>query len=344
MLTTELMQRQQGTVTVAGEQKTPDPFVFSPQMVRDLELLAFAGQVIRAAHRWRPGQRALPALRGGRPVTYRDENVLVTLLVMMVWQVSPETLVKRMQRWPELAEACGYAPGPVISASQLRRRREQLGLWVYFITFCALVWVLIGRGVLTGRDWVIDSTLIDAFSARDAQAGWSFTKRFGYKVHMLICRDSLLPIMFLVSPANRNDAPWAVPLMLLALLLFRLPVRVVRADAAYFTRPILAFITGVLRATPLVVYNPRKRGKKAPVTQCWAAEDRRNRGKRGYIERFFAVLKRYFRLNHLQAQGAHAAYRHAFEVCLAVLLVAWLADSLGRPDLLHARSRLLAPC
>ena len=263
---------------------------------------------------------------------------------MTVWQVSPETLVKRLQRWPDLAAACGYSAGQIISSSQLRRRREQLGLWVYFMTFCALVWVLIGRGVLIGRDWVIDSTIIDAFSAHDAQAGWSFTKRFGYKVHMLICRDSLLPIMFLVSPANRNDAPWAVPLMLLALLLFRLPVAVVRADAAYFTRPILSFIVGVLRATPLVVFNPRKRGKKAPVTQQWAAEERRKRGQRGYIERFFAVLKRYFGLNRLQAQGARPAYRHAFEVCLAVLVVAWLADTLGRPDLLHARSRILAPC
>jgi hypothetical protein len=59
---------------------------------------------------------------------------------------------------------------------------------------------------------------------------------------MLICRDSVLPLMFLVSPANRNDAPWAGPLMLLARRLFRLPVAVVRVDAAYFTRPLLTFI------------------------------------------------------------------------------------------------------
>ena len=48
-------------------------------------------------------------------------------------------LVKRMQRWSELALSCGYAPEQVISASQLRRQRDQLGLWVYAITFCSLV-------------------------------------------------------------------------------------------------------------------------------------------------------------------------------------------------------------
>ena len=92
------------------------------------------------------------------------------------------------------------------------------------------------------------------------------------------------------------------------------------------------------------MFNPRKAGKKSLVTLDWVAQFRRDKGKRGYIERFFAVLKRYFRLNALQTQGLALAYRHAFEVCLAVLLVAWMADHANRPDLLHARSRLLAPC
>jgi hypothetical protein len=59
--------------------------------------------------------------------------------------------------------------------------------------------------LIVGKDWVIDSTIIDAFSPNDPQAGWSFSKRFGYKVHLL----SLLPLMVLLSPANRNDARWA---------------------------------------------------------------------------------------------------------------------------------------
>jgi DDE family transposase len=338
MLAAELAKRQRGSIIAPG--KVDDPFVFSPQMVQDLQLMTFARNVLTMI-RPRP---ALATGHGGRPVSYSDATVLVTLLVMMVWQLSPETMVKRLRRWSPLALACGYQAGQIMSSSQLRRRRDRLGLWTYFWTFCALVWVLKTRGLIVGKDWVIDSTIIDAFSPNDAQAGWSFSKRFGYKVHLLLCRDSLLPLMLLLSPANRNDALWAVPLMLLAQRLFGFAVQVVRADAAYFTTPILNFIVTVLRATPKIVVNPRKAGKRFLVTWVWVQQFRRHKGKRGYIERFFAVLKRYFRLNHLQSQGLGRAYQHAFEVVIAALLVAWLADHVGRPDLAHARSRLLAPC
>jgi len=338
MLALELVRRQVGALTIPKEE---DPFIFSPQMIAELQLLTFAHQALSLANHWRP---SLPTGCGGRPITYQEVSILVTILVMSVWQVSPETMVNRLKRWSALATACGYEPGQVISSSQLRRRRDTLGMWAYFVTFCSLVFVLFQRGLLLGQDWVIDSTIIDAFSAKDGEAGWSFSKRFGYKVHMLICRDSLLPIMFLLSPANANDAPWATRLMALAHHLFALPVCVVRADAAYFTNKILSFIIETLQATPKVVFNPRKAGKKFLVTLDWVAQYRVDRGKRGYIERLFAVLKRYYRLNDLQGQGLWAAYRHTFEVCFAVLLTAWLADHLGRPDLTHSRARLIAPC
>ena len=338
MLTEELVRRQTEAIEKKG---AGDLWVFSNGLVNQLQLTRFAHEVLSWAE---SGRRALPAGLGGRPQSYSDATILVTLLVMTVWQLSPETMVKRMKRWDELALACGYVPGQVISASQLRRRRERLGLWVYFVTLCLLVFTLIQKGVITGRDWVIDSTTIDAFSRQDGEAGWSFTGRFGYKVHMLICRDSLLPIVFLVSPANANDGPWAPRLMAMAHALFNLPVQVVRADAAYYTKAVLAFIVEVLGATPKVVFNPRRTGKTALVTLQWVAEFRTDKGKRGYIERLFAVLKRYYRLNNLSCSSLWHAYRHAFEICFAVLLTAWLAHDLGRPDLAHARSRLLAPC
>jgi len=89
MLTAELMQRQQGVVEVVEGNQAAAPFVFSPQMVGDLELMEFARRVRGVAPRWRPGRAALPSPRRGRPPTYRDESVRVTLLVKGVWQVSP---------------------------------------------------------------------------------------------------------------------------------------------------------------------------------------------------------------------------------------------------------------
>ena len=105
-------------------------------------------------------------------MSYAQATILVTLLVMIVWQLSPEAMVKRLHCWNDLANACGYRPGHIISSSQLRCRRDNLGLWTCFWTFCALVWVLKTRGLIVGKDWVIDSTIIDAFSTKDAHAGW----------------------------------------------------------------------------------------------------------------------------------------------------------------------------
>ncbi len=319
-----------------------DPFIFSTDLVRQLQLLAFARKVLAVAYRLLRPPR-LPSARG-RPHTYPDEVILVTVIVMAIWQLSPRAMARRLRRWPELAIACGYSPPDIISASQLYRRRDQLGLAVYFVTFCALVWQLIRRGVILGQDLVLDSTVIDAFSLRDLEAAWHFAKRFGYKVHMLICRQALLPVMFLVTPANRNDAPWAIPLLELFRRCFSLPVRVVRADAAYFTRRIIAYICSVLHAHPIVDINPRRRGKKALATLAYIAWWRDARGKRGYIERFFALLKRYYGLNDVQVIGLYKVWQHTFEICFAVLVVAWLAVDIGRPDLMHSKSRLLAPC
>jgi hypothetical protein len=287
--------------------------------------------------------KRLPSV-GGHPDTYSEATILVTILVMAIWCLSPRQMVNRLQRWSALAEACGYPSGQVISASQLYRRRDRLGLWVYFVTFISLAWLLIRRGIILGHDLVLDSTIIDAFSKLDLEAAWSFAKKFGFKVHLVICRHSLLPLMFLVTPANRNDAPWAVPLLELVRRWFHLPIKVVRADAAYFTKVIIGYILCVLHAQPIIDFNPRRAGKKFVVTMGYIAWWRHSRGKRGYIERFFALLKRYYGLNDVQVIGLQKVWRHTFEVCIAVLIVAWLATEVGRPDLMHSKARLLAPC
>lgn len=113
-------------------EKQEDPFIFSTDLMERLQLLIFARKVLALA--FRRLLLRLPCSRG-RPDLYSDEVILVTLMV--VWQLSPRAMARRLRRWPELAKACGYSPPQLISASQLYRRRDQFGLWVYFITFCA---------------------------------------------------------------------------------------------------------------------------------------------------------------------------------------------------------------
>jgi hypothetical protein len=56
----------------------------------------------------------------------------------------------------------------------------------------------------------------------------------GYRVHTLLCRGSGLPLLFLLSPANCHDAPFARPLLTWAVRLYGLRPRVVRLDTGYW--------------------------------------------------------------------------------------------------------------
>jgi len=54
------------------------------------------------------------------------------------------------------------------------------------------------------------------------------------KVHTILCRWSYLPLLFVVTPANCNDGPLAIPMFAAVLLLYHLCIRAVWADVAYF--------------------------------------------------------------------------------------------------------------
>jgi hypothetical protein len=61
-----------------------------------------------------------------------------------------------------------------------------------------------------------------------------------------------LPVFSWVTPANAADSTWAIPLLLVTVLLYGFEVWFVRADGAYFTWKILGFIHDVLGASPVV--------------------------------------------------------------------------------------------
>jgi hypothetical protein len=161
-------------------------------------------------------------------------------------------------------------------------------------------------------------------------------------VHTLLGRWSELPIMFLVTPANRHDSPLAIPLLSLAVACFGISIAVVRADAAYFSFALLHYIRTVLQAGWVIDYNLRKHGKKALATIPFIRQWRFHLKFRSVIERHFAWAKRYFGLETARWKGLSAAYQHTALVYSVMLGVALTAHRFQRPELAGSRMKVLA--
>lgn len=165
---------------------------------------------------------------------------------------------------------------------------------------------------------------------------------WGYKVHTLLCRHAQLPLMFLVTPANRQESLCAIPLLTLAVAFYGLSLIVVRADAGYFTYPILNFIRTVLQAGFMIDYNLRRKGNRFLATLFFVNQWRFHLRPRSTIERHFAWAKRYFGLESARWAGLVAAYQHTALVYATMLIVAILAHRFHRPELATSPSRVLA--
>jgi IS5 family transposase len=317
-----------------------------PAGVLDLiEGPALAAWACATAARLRP---ALPRPRhpGGAPRVYADETVLLSLLVLRTWRRSLEGMADWLDRDAALAAALGFArDGPTISAAQLSRRSRQLGLAVYLLFFLGLVAQLVRLGAVTGAQVILDGSLLPAWSRGDPDAGLAGRRggkpTFGYKLHALVDRATHLPLLIVVTPAPVHEVTRAPLLLLAAVALYGLRVWAVYADAAYDSAAFRTLIRS-LGASPVIDYCLRRRGKRFLATVFFADQWRRLRAPRTAVERCFAWLKRYYGLAAFQVQGLAAVWRYALLVHAAMLAVALVAYRSGRPELMTARTRVLA--
>ncbi len=313
-------------------------------MVHCIQALSVAEWAISMSQ----GRRALPEIvRRGRKPLYRDSSILVMALIQVAWQLSYEDVVDYLRSHTATAVAIGFEQGRVIGVSQYWQRRRALGIFPFWLFFIALAWQLIRLGVISGRDVILDGTTQHAWFHDDAEAGWSFPKpgkgsTWGYKVHTLLCRHSQLPLLFLVTPANRQESLYAIPLLTLAVAFYGLSFSIVRADAGYFTYPILNFIRTVLKAGFMIDYNLRRQGKRFLATRFFVNQWRFHMRPRSTIERHFAWAKRYFGLESARWAGLVAAYQHTALVYATMLTVAILAHRFQRPELATSPTRVLA--
>jgi DDE family transposase len=316
--------------------------------VRFLELIdgpALARWACTMAQRVRP---ALPAPRhpGGAPRTYSDETVLLTLLVMRAWRLSLEKIADWLARSEALAAALGMPiGGPTISAAQLSRRGRQLGPWPSLFLSLAMAAQLLRLGAVSGRELILDASLLRAWSRRDPEARLAGRRggrpTFGYKLHAVVDRWSHLPLLVVLTPAQVSELALAPALLLLAITAYRLRVAVVYADAGYYGYALLGLIRR-LGAIPIIDYCLRRRPKRFLATRFFADQWRRLRAPRTAVERCFAFLKRYYGLKYFQLQGLLAVWQYALLVQAAMLAVALCAHRSDRPDLMTSRARVLA--
>jgi hypothetical protein len=292
---------------------------------------------------------------GGRPAIYRDSSILLMAVVQTAWRKSYEQIVDYVRTHPELAQQLGFARG-TISQGQYWERRVALGALPFLFFFIGLVGQLtcpfghpkrVRLGVITGKELIVDATLLDAWYHADPGATWQkYAKkasRFGYKVHTVLCHHSDLPVFLLVTPAHVHDSQVGWFVILATAVLYEFQVLVVYADAAYSDWRMFKVVHDILGAHPAVNYNVRRAGKRKLATLFFSEQWRRLViNPRTGIERHFAWVKRYFGLKYFQCFTRMRVTQFVCLTYIATLAVALAAERYQRPELHRSRSMVLA--
>lgn len=323
-------------------------------VVTRLQLLALCRLAVRFAH-WRCPS-PLPAGSGGRPRLYSEESLLLVALLRTLWRLSYQDVHDWLIDWPALARACGLplnAQGipRVPSPSQQWKRGARAGAPVCEALLVVVVRLALRQRLLSARDLVVDSAPILAWRRADPDAAVGHAPHHhprpllrGYRVHTLLCRGSGLPLLFLLSPANAHDAPFARPLLEWAVRLYGLRPRVLRLDAGYWGLRLIQWIHTTLRAVAVVPWNPKRQRNRSCLPPTWTADEL---AKRTCIERFFGRvfgLFGPFRLQRPPLCGWSAVAAHVALTYAAVVVVGLAAQQAGRPDLIRSPTRVLAHC
>jgi hypothetical protein len=206
-------------------------------------------------------------------------------LLRTLWRLSYQEVHDWLYAWPTLAWACGLPPGPagqprVPSKAQQSKRLRAAGAPPSELLFVLLVRTGLWLGLTGGRDLFIDSAPILAWRRADPDAALGHAPAHhprpllrGYRLHTLLCRGTGLPLLFQLSRANVHDAPCARPLLELAVRLFALRPRVVRLDAGYWGRKLIAWIHAVLGAAAVIPWNPKRQKQRDGLPPTWTAAE-----------------------------------------------------------------------
>lgn len=180
-----------------------------------------------------PFLSALPAKSSRGPKGYSKGALIKAILAMRLNSICTVTsLVERLTTDLQFRYDCGFSiTQPVPSLATFSRFYQKITETDSLQKlFSALVDTAMVDGLMSGEVVAIDASAIKAYEksvpkkrlADDGtQANWGAKLDtngnqhawFGYKLHLAVDTASELPIAIKVTPANRNDATQAIPLM-----------------------------------------------------------------------------------------------------------------------------------
>jgi hypothetical protein len=318
-------------------------------LVTRLQLLEVCRVAVQLAQQ--QGLPPLPAGPGGAPRLYREVSLLLLALLRTLWRLSYQEVHDWLCAWPTLASACGLPHGAdgqlrVPSKSQQSKRLRAAGAPASEMLFVLLVRAGLWMGVIRGRDLILDSAPILAWRRADPDAAFGHAPAhhprpllLGYRLRTSLCRGTGLPLLFLLSCANVHDAPFARPLLELAVRLFAQRPRVVRLDAGYWGLKLIAWIHVVLGAVAVIPWNSKRQKQGDGLPPTWTAAEL---GKRASIERFFGRVLVFFRLQRPPVFGWSAVETRVALTYAAAWVIALAAWHAGRPDLIRSPPLVLA--
>jgi len=301
-------------------------------LVTRLHLLALCRLAAQLAYEQCPSP--LPAGPGGAPRIYSKESLLLVALLRTLWRLSYQEVHDWLVAWPALALACGLPLGPdafprVPSKAQQSKRLRAAGAPASEMLFVLLVRAGLWLGLTHARDLIIDSAPILAWRRADPDAAIGHAPAhhrrpllLGYRLHTLLCRGTGLPLLFRLSRANVHDAPFARPLLELAVRLLGVRPRVIRMDAGYWGLKLIAWIHTTLGAQAVIPWTPKRQKQRDELPPTWTAAEL---GKRASIERFFGRVLVFFRVQRPPAFGWSAVETRVALTYVAVWVIALAA-------------------
>lgn len=300
----------------------------------------------------------------GRPPIYPAKGMfLCWLFIYLGVADSQRRLIDLLNRHPKWRDKLGF-DDRVPDQSTLTWFKNHRASHIFPKVFDETVRRLVGAGVIRGEHVVVDASLFKAYSnprkkdeagkPSDSDASWAketSTGRwvYGYKLHVVSCADSELPISMTVTTGKRNDSPF-FPQLLRKASGFPIPIHIVGADGNYHSAKNHLEAHGLGASTVIPLPKRRHREPRTlaqrlrlhPIIKRGSELYQRLRRKRQSIERVFSRLKSHFNLDELRERGLVRVKQHVLLSLIGMLVYALTAAKRGFESLVRSPTRLTA--